>query len=626
MSDTFEDFLRGHGFIVNGFVPADGRIHRFQSADKRKSGDKPLWAIRFDEHAGYCGNWRSDERHYWQSEQSKSTPFTHEQINAIEQKRNTALAQLESEREQLAAENLRAWNAIEHVGGSCEYLITKGVANYGLKIDPQGNAFCPMRDINGKLWNYQNISVSPKKFARGKVGGCFHIIPGDESRTILASGYATGASVHAATGNRVVVCGGDSNMLSVARILQNAGWKNLLAACDNDMGGSESGNKTAERIRSELGIACVLPDSPGDFNDHAVEYGHNIYRYFHSTTPAFRLTDYWDDRSPMPEDVIAPRILTEGGMLVFGGAPKVGKSDFMLAWLMHMAAGLPFMEMTPPRPLRIFYLQAEVQYHYLRERIQEVNIDPSHIGVIGQNLVITPQTRLIMDEHGVQIIGNTIRQFFPHEAPDIIAIDPISNVYDQESENDNAMMMKFLSQRVEGLRSYASEKTSFILVHHTKKVAKDELAKDAFQMFSGASSLRRYYTTGMVMYRPDEEVSECVLQYEVRNGPRVPTIHVDKDFGRWVVVPKDSSRIAKKDEFDPRVFEKEEAFTTITELLANEWDNGITHTRESFSGKFADAYGLGSQGKIKRTLNEMIAKGKVHQLDDKKKIIRASLN
>ena len=37
-----------------------------------------------------------------------------------------------------------------------------------------------------------------------------------------------------------------------------------------------------------------------------------------------------DDTSPMPDDLIRPRLLTPGGMLVLGGAPKVGKSDFLI--------------------------------------------------------------------------------------------------------------------------------------------------------------------------------------------------------------------------------------------------------------------------------------------------------
>ena len=90
---------------------------------------------------------------------------------------------------------------------------------------------------------------------------------------------------------------------------------------------------------------------------------------------AFSLGALLDDTTPMPEDIIAPRVLTPGGLLVLGGAPKVGKSDFLISWLVHMAAGVPFLGFTPPRPLRVFYLQAEIQYHYLRERLQAIRLD-----------------------------------------------------------------------------------------------------------------------------------------------------------------------------------------------------------------------------------------------------------
>ena len=82
--------------------------------------------------------------------------------------------------------------------------------------------------------------------------------------------------------------------------------------------------------------------------------------------PFFTLGALLDDNSPMPDDIIAPRMLTPGGILVLGGAPKVGKSDFLICLLVHLAAGATFLGFTPPRALRIFYLQAEIQYHYLQ--------------------------------------------------------------------------------------------------------------------------------------------------------------------------------------------------------------------------------------------------------------------
>ncbi len=57
--------------------------------------------------------------------------------------------------------------------------------------------------------------------------------------------------------------------------------------------------------------------------------------------PFFSVKEYLSDPTPIPEDIIYPRILTPRGLLVFGGPPKIGKSDFLISWLMHMAAGTP---------------------------------------------------------------------------------------------------------------------------------------------------------------------------------------------------------------------------------------------------------------------------------------------
>ena len=94
----------------------------------------------------------------------------------------------------------------------------------------------------------------------------------------------------------------------------------------------------------------------------------------------------------MPEDIIAPRVLTPGGLLVLGGAPKVGKSDFLISMLAHMAAGVPFLGFSPPRALRVFYLQAEIQYDYLRERIQGIHLDEAVLQGADERLFATPNT------------------------------------------------------------------------------------------------------------------------------------------------------------------------------------------------------------------------------------------
>jgi hypothetical protein len=66
----------------------------------------------------------------------------------------------------------------------------------------------------------------------------------------------------------------------------------------------------------------------------------------------------------MPEDLIGPCLLTPGGMLVLGGAPKSASRMSPISLLVHAAASAPFLRFTAPRALRLFYLQAEIRYHY----------------------------------------------------------------------------------------------------------------------------------------------------------------------------------------------------------------------------------------------------------------------
>ncbi len=72
--------------------------------------------------------------------------------------------------------------------------------------------------------------------------------------------------------------------------------------------------------------------------------------------PFYSVKEYLSDQTPIPEDIISPRILTKRGLLVLGGPPKIGKSDFLISWLVHMAGGISFLGMTPSRPLKILYM------------------------------------------------------------------------------------------------------------------------------------------------------------------------------------------------------------------------------------------------------------------------------
>lgn len=328
--------------------------------------------------------------------------------------------------------------------------------------------------------------------------------------------------------------------------------------------------------------------------------------------PTFTLGELLDDDTPLPDDLIAPRVLTPGGMAVFGGAPKVGKSDFLLSWLTHMAAGAPFLGMRPPRPLRVFYLQAEVQYHYLRERVKEVTIPSHRLLDARKNFVATPQLRFVLDEAGLAQVIPAIRNTFDGKPPDILAIDPIRNVFDGGEdgggENDNGAMLYFLSQRVEQIRQAVNPDAGIILAHHTKKLGKKQFEEDPFQALAGASSLRGYYSTGMLLFRPDETRTPRQLHFELRNGAAIPQKQVDKIKGEWQEIAA-NERLILQDYGKRLDAERRRKKDAILQILYEEAFQHRFYTANQFAESFEGKAGLGGERTIRERLSTLSTQG-----------------
>ncbi|EEB55196.1 putative phage related protein [Wolbachia endosymbiont of Culex quinquefasciatus JHB] len=405
--------------------------------------------------------------------------------------------------------------------------------------------------------------------------------------------------------------------------------KHIIIWPDNDEAGAKYA-KNAEKKLLEIGVESLvvlnIPQNKTKGWDAAdcVEEGINVKEFLASTALttntlstksliSFSARQYFNDKSPMPEDIIAPRILTPSGLLVFAGAPKVGKSDFLISWLIYMAAGVQFLDMVPKRPLRVFYLQTEIGYHYMRERIQQLKLSEEIRELAGDNIMITPQIKLLLNDDGIEKVLNEIEDSFRLNAVDIIAIDPLRNIFDageNGSENDNNAMLFFLQERVEKLRALVNPNAGVILVHHTKKMQKKSLEEDPFQSFSGAGSLRSFYTTGMIMFKPDERQSSRQLMFELRNGHAIPSKCVDKIDNCWHTIDHESRRLVNKDYGQKLDAERSRRHDIILQLIYEEArEKGKVYTINSFCQIFEGKAGLGSQHSIRNRIDVLAAKG-----------------
>ncbi|WP_052774994.1 AAA family ATPase [Candidatus Liberibacter africanus] len=227
--------------------------------------------------------------------------------------------------------------------------------------------------------------------------------------------------------------------------------------------------------------------------------------------------DIKNDKTPKPLDIISSGFLVQGGLAVLAGAPKVGKSHFLFSLLSHFAAGIPFLGLKPAHPLKVCYIQAENDFFNIRDRSQQIanNLTREQLALVDKNLVVTPhRMEKRFNEQVVNEFAHNANKFQKGQT-DLIAVDPLYFVFDagdkKGGENDNDAMYFFLTERIKVLLNKINPKAGLILVHHTKKMRKKNVEENPFDALAGASGLRRYYSSAMVLFRPDENVNDIEI-------------------------------------------------------------------------------------------------------------------
>lgn len=166
------------------------------------------------------------------------------------------------------------------------YLRSKRVAPCGELKQSGHELLIPLLDETGALCSVQFIrwerTGARKEFLKGaKLTGSFFPIPGPEDGPcVLCEGFATGASIHDATGHAVVCAMSAGNLLAVAQALRSK-WpaREIFLAADNDQwtAGNPGLSKATEAAKA-IGAKLAVPHFKNtssrttDFNDlHQLE-------------------------------------------------------------------------------------------------------------------------------------------------------------------------------------------------------------------------------------------------------------------------------------------------------------------------------------------------------------------
>ena len=177
-------------------------------------------------------------------------------------------------------------------------------------------------------------------------------------------------------------------------------------------------------------------------------------------------------------------------------------------------------------------------------------------------------------------------------------------------------MMFFLKDRVEVLRDYINPDCGVILAHHTKKLSKHQVKDDPFLALSGASALRGFYTSGLILHRPDEDNPQRKLEIELRNGPALTAKLIDKVKGEWVEINPMNERLVRQEVGAKQDAERDRKRDVIVSILLEEAAQERLYTSMQFREAFENKRGLGSQSTIRDRINVLATKGYIRFLRD----------
>jgi putative DNA primase/helicase len=302
--------------FTRGSIAADGKMVRFHVEGDRK-GTRNGFAILFGDGipAGSFGTWKDGATHTWCAK-------GHAELSDDERQQiATRMAQAKAERERDEKErqgeaariaNL-IWQDATAADDAHPYLARKGVRSYGLrtaawsKCNDDGEEWLrvpsallvPLMLVNGRIVSLQAIFPDKNNpMGRDKdfipcarKRGAFYLIgtpPRDGETIVIAEGYATGATIHEATGWCVAVAFDAGNMPPVAEELRALmPLASFVVCADNDrwssMGDIDNpGVHFAERAAQAARARLVIPEfadldgRPSDFNDLAVREGIDV--------------------------------------------------------------------------------------------------------------------------------------------------------------------------------------------------------------------------------------------------------------------------------------------------------------------------------------------------------------
>ncbi|WP_052215198.1 toprim domain-containing protein [Belnapia sp. F-4-1] len=293
----FGDALRAAGFRLKASPVMDGAWHRAPVEGDRGAkksgryrgyltGHRPAGFIENFKNPSASGPWKAGV------ETPRMSRTDRDAADALRIARDRAA---EARLETIAQESTATWDCAPAAPADHPYLVAKRIPANGLRVDGRGRLLVPMLDFTGRLRALQTIAPSGRKLfpKGGKVHG-LHMLLGEVEPggvLLVAEGFATGATLHQATGHAVAVAFTKSNFVAVARAYgERLQGLRIAFGGDNDHHHPRRdpplpnvGRDAAETAARDVGGVAILPhfephETGTDWNDYAAAHGLDAVR------------------------------------------------------------------------------------------------------------------------------------------------------------------------------------------------------------------------------------------------------------------------------------------------------------------------------------------------------------
>lgn len=309
--EQFRSAMRAAGLPEPEAICDDGKVHRFNTSGKR--GDDSGWYVLHTDGipAGAFGCWRQDVQITWAADTDRRLT----QAERDENRRRMEAIRAEREAEEARAHEAAAQDAQRRFDRADRkpvahpYTRRKGIEPHGARAEADGTLLIPMRDAAGKLWNVERIGADGSKrgLAGGRRSGLYHAIGKPADLLVICEGFATGASIHEATGHAVAVAFNAGNLAPVALALREKYPRmTLILAADDDWkregnAGMTKATAAAAAVGGLLAVPRFTGDRPKgatDFNDMKQLHGADAVRECFDAACATAAND-WPEPLPL---------------------------------------------------------------------------------------------------------------------------------------------------------------------------------------------------------------------------------------------------------------------------------------------------------------------------------------